>query len=207
MSGPISQFYRSPLIPPSGAFSDYLAALTPWESLLFHSLAMKAFPNKMVSLVISNIFRGASDRYFKFLTHGSFGWSLSLPNGRRLATCSGPVYGAKRSSYHAESYGMLSLLHFFIHLFEYCNTQQDTDGVIVCDILSLINKVIAFQSPFPNSAALLDNDWTPFDSFPTQLSNTSSSAVCKKASPHDGHPTGMPLETKNIKFIMFFISK
>jgi hypothetical protein len=27
----------------------------------------------------------------------------------------------------------------------------------------------------------------------------------KKASPHDGHPTGMPLERKNINVIMFYI--
>ena len=71
---------------------------------------------------------------------------------------------------------MLSLLRFFIRLYEYCNTPHDTFGVIVCDNLSLINKVIAFQSPFP-TAALLDEDWTPFDSLPTLLSNTSPSAT------------------------------
>jgi hypothetical protein len=71
---------------------------------------------------------------------------------------------------------MLSLLRFFIRLFEYCNTPHDTFGVIVCDNLSLINKVIAFQSPFP-TAALLDEDWTPFNSLPTLLSNTSPSAT------------------------------
>ena len=71
---------------------------------------------------------------------------------------------------------MLSLLRFFIRLYEYCNTLHDTFGVIVCDILSLINKVIAFQFPFP-TAALLDEDWTPFDSLPTLLSNTSPSAT------------------------------
>jgi hypothetical protein len=71
---------------------------------------------------------------------------------------------------------MLSLLCFFFCLFEYCDTQHDTLGVIVCDNLSLINKVIAYQSPFP-TAALLDDDWTPFDSLPTLLSNTSPSAT------------------------------
>jgi hypothetical protein len=130
----------------------------------------------MVALLHSNPFRSASDGSVKFLTHGSFGWSVSLPNGRRLATCSGPVYGAKPSSYRAEGYGMLSLLRFFIRLFEYCDTPHDTAGVIVCDNLLLINKVIAYQSPFP-TAALLDEDWTPFDSLPTLLSNTSPSAT------------------------------
>jgi hypothetical protein len=103
---------------------------------------------------------------------------LSLSNSRRLATCSGPVYyGAKPASYCAEEgYEMLSLFCFFIRLFEYYNTQQDTDGVIVCDNRLLINKVIAYQSPFP-TAALLDDDWTPFDSSPMKISNTSPSAT------------------------------
>jgi hypothetical protein len=70
----------------------------------------------------------------------------------------------------------VSLLHFFIHLFEYWNTPHDTFGVIVRDNLSLINKVIAFQSPFP-TAALLDDYWAPFDSLPTLLSNTSPAAI------------------------------
>jgi hypothetical protein len=29
-------------------------------------------------------------------------------------------------------------------------------------------------------------------------------AICKKVSPHNGHPTGMPSEKKNIKVVMFF---
>jgi hypothetical protein len=130
--------------PTVGAFLDYLATLQPWESLLFHSLEMKAYPTKMASLLISNTFLSASDWSIKFSTHPwlSFRWSLSLPNGRRLATCSGPVYGAEPSSYHGEGYGMLSLLSFLICFFEYCNTQQDNDGIIVCDNLSIINKVI-----------------------------------------------------------------
>jgi hypothetical protein len=125
---------------------------------------------------ISNTFLSTSDGSIKFLTHGSFGWSLSLSNGRCLATCSRPVYGAKPSSYHVEGYGILSLLPFFIHLFDYCNTHQDTDGVIVCDNRLLINKVIAYQSPFP-TAALLDDDWTPFDSSPMIISNMSPPAM------------------------------
>jgi hypothetical protein len=63
--------------------------------------------------------------------------------------------------------------------FAFLNTathRMITFGVIICDNLLLINKVIAFQSPFP-PAALLDDDWTPFDSLPTLLSNTSPSAT------------------------------
>ena len=42
----------------------------------------------------------------------SFGWALSLPDGTCLATCSGPAYGAKQSSFRVEGYNLLSLVHF-----------------------------------------------------------------------------------------------
>jgi hypothetical protein len=137
---------------------------------------MKAYLTDMASLLISNTFFSASDGSVKLSTHGSFRWSLSLPKNVILATCSGPVYSAEPCSYRTEGYGMLSLICFFIYLFEYCNTQQDINGVIICDNLLLINKVIAYQFPFP-TAALLDEDWTPFDSFPMSLNNTSLSAM------------------------------
>lgn len=44
ISGPISQLFQSPTTPTPGVFSDYLNALLPWESSLFHSLEMKAYP-------------------------------------------------------------------------------------------------------------------------------------------------------------------
>jgi hypothetical protein len=176
ISGPISPLFQFPPTPTPGAFTDYLDALAPWESTLFHSLEMNIYPIEMVSLLISNSFLSTSDGSVKFSHHASFGWSLSLPNGRRLATCSRPAYGAKPTSYQAEGYGMLSLLCFLLCLFQYCNTMQAVDGIIACDNLSLINRVLNYQSPFPTTA-LLDEEWTPFDSSPTTTSNRSSSAT------------------------------
>jgi hypothetical protein len=92
ISGPISQLYQFPPTPTPGAFLDYLEALAPWESTLFHALEMNVYPTEMVSLLLSHSFLSASDGSVKFTTHASFGWSLSSPNGRRLATCSGPVF-------------------------------------------------------------------------------------------------------------------
>jgi hypothetical protein len=160
-----------------GAFDDYLAALQPWESSLFQCLEMKAYPTEVASLLTSNPFVSASDGSVKFATHGSFGWIISLPNGRRLATCSGPVYGAKPSSYRAEGYGMLSLLRFLVRLFEYCGVQVvSTDCSIVCDNSSLVNKVIAYQSPYPMDV-MLDDDWDPFDQPSLESSNKSTTAT------------------------------
>jgi hypothetical protein len=54
--------------------------------------------------------------------------------------------------------------------------QQTTNGIIVCDNIPLVNKVIAYQSPFP-TADLLDEEWTPFNSYPTLSHNMSPSAT------------------------------
>jgi hypothetical protein len=81
ISGPISQLFQFPPTPNPGAFTDYLEALAPWESTLFHSLDMIIYPTSMVSLLISNSFLSASDGSVKFSNHASFGWSLTLPNG------------------------------------------------------------------------------------------------------------------------------
>jgi hypothetical protein len=90
ISGPIlSLQFQFPPIPNPGAFMDYLEALALWESTLFHCLEMNIYPTEMVSLLISNSFLSASDGSVNFSkNHSAFGWSLSLPNGRRLATCS-----------------------------------------------------------------------------------------------------------------------
>jgi hypothetical protein len=56
------------------AYLSLNTALEPWESLLFHSLEMKAYPTKMASLLISNTFLSANDGSIKFSTHGTFGW-------------------------------------------------------------------------------------------------------------------------------------
>jgi hypothetical protein len=76
----LSPLFQLPLTPTPGAFTDFLEALTPWESTMFHSLEMHVYPTEMVSLLISHSFLSASDGSVKFSTHASFGWSLSLPN-------------------------------------------------------------------------------------------------------------------------------
>ena len=52
---------------------------------------------------------------------------------------------------------------------------QAVDGLIACDNLSLINKVLTFQSPFPPTD-LLDEEWTPFNPSPTTTNNQLSAS-------------------------------
>jgi hypothetical protein len=42
----------------------------------------------------------------------SFAWVIATEEGVRLATCSGPAYGCKPTSYGAEGYGILSTMRF-----------------------------------------------------------------------------------------------
>ena len=50
---------------------------------------------------------------------GTFGWSLSLGNGQRLAKNKGPAHGHRTTSFRAEAYGVLSLLRFLYQAFPY----------------------------------------------------------------------------------------
>jgi hypothetical protein len=71
---PTSALFWSPPTPPPGAFSDFLEALQPWESSLFHSIDMKAYPTEVASLLRSYSFISASDGSVKFTTHPWLVW-------------------------------------------------------------------------------------------------------------------------------------
>jgi hypothetical protein len=124
----------------------------------------------------SQSFISASDGSVRLQDHGAFGWCISLPCGRRLATCAGPVFGTKPSSYRAEGYGMLSLLRFLLRLFEYCDMPPPTCGTIVCDNISIVDKVNSYQSPYPLTD-LLNVEWTPLNPPTGYASNKSPSST------------------------------
>ena len=105
---------------PAGTFHDYLQQLDQWETSLFPSLQLFAFPTDIATHLSKSKASAASDGSVIFSRHGAFGWCLSLRNGTRLAVCAGPAFGAKPSSYRAEAYGMLSILRFLFRLGEYC---------------------------------------------------------------------------------------
>jgi hypothetical protein len=90
----------------------------------------------------------------------SFGWSMSLPSGLRLATCAGPAPGSKQSSFRAEGYGLLSLTRFLHHLFLFCDTRPDWTIRLCSDNDPLINRIATtrpYPQCFPNST--LEADW------------------------------------------------
>jgi hypothetical protein len=58
---PISAILHTPSPSPPGAFTDFLDALQPWESSLFHTLTMHTFPTEAATLLRSHSFISASD--------------------------------------------------------------------------------------------------------------------------------------------------
>ena len=89
-------------------------------------------------------------------TKGSFAWIISNTQGTRLVRCSGPVYGYKITLYHAESYGVLSILHF-LHIMAtiHSDPQQQTlhSHFLYCDnegLVTTISTMQKFAYVFPN---------------------------------------------------------
>jgi hypothetical protein len=90
---------------------------------------------------------------------GAYGWCLSSTDGTRLATGMGPAQGMKPSSNRAEGYGMLSLLHFIICLFEFCGSAPCCSH-LYSDNLALVNRIAQQRTKstwYPNDT--ISSDW------------------------------------------------
>jgi hypothetical protein len=76
----------------------------------------------------------------------SFGWELAI--GRLILwQCKGPTFGLDPGSFHAESYGMLSVLlflEFYIQFFQVSITDS-IEHLFYCDKQGLVNRISASQ--------------------------------------------------------------
>ena len=89
----------------------------------------------------------------------SFGWVLSTHNGEILIRCSGPAPG-KESSFRSEGYGMLSVVRFLFHLFEYCQQTHPGPFRFITDnqgLLTRVQSALQYDDPYPNST--LEPEW------------------------------------------------
>jgi hypothetical protein len=90
----------------------------------------------------------------------TFGWVIATPDGRRLARCSGPVFGPFGSSFHAEGYGFLSVSRFLVRLQEFCATAPTWCIRMMTGNQGLITRLelsLPYIDPFPNIT--LTADW------------------------------------------------
>jgi hypothetical protein len=116
---------QSPAPGPCATFTDFLAQLDLWESQLFLELEMHVGCYKFMTIVNSQDLAANATQLIT-VSDGSddsgsmtFGWVIATPDGRRLARCSGPVFGPFGSSFRAEGYGFLSVSQFLVRLQEF----------------------------------------------------------------------------------------
>ncbi len=91
----------------------------------------------------------------------TFGWTMSLPNGQRIASCAGPAPGSKDLSFRAEAYGMLSMVRFLLHLFSFCDAHQTWQTQLSTDNQPLLQRIIEYQqykTYFPSATSSADWD-------------------------------------------------
>ena len=162
IQAPVCRQYHVPISLPPASFLDFLQSQpNTSDSALFHTVDFLQSPFLIAHILVADKFLGVSDGSVRYNKEGAFGWIISLSDGTRLVRCSGPVYGAKPSSYRAECYGMLSLVRFLQLLSEYCGINDLKICNLSSDNLSMLNNINGYtyaDLESPNSTLIADWD-------------------------------------------------
>lgn len=156
----------SQLSPPvATTFLEYIDDLPEWDRSLFQWLQLLVDPFELLDLCTQA--SSASGLTLLFVSDGSagndsmsFAWVLSLPGGKRVATCAGPAFGFRESSYRSEGYGVLSSVRFVYHLFKFCGCPPQWDFKFMADNQGLLTALLqdsTYVEAFPNTT--LEADW------------------------------------------------
>ncbi len=150
----------------ASTFAEYIQTLEEWEKELFADLTMHVDCYDFIQRVETQTQRNTEVQLLT-MSDGSdesgkmtFGWIMSLPDGYRLARCSGPAYGPFGTSFRAEGYGFLSVSRFLLRLHKFCNIQPTWRVQLMTDNLGLLTRVeksLSYPEPFPNIT--LQPDW------------------------------------------------
>ena len=124
----------------NNTFDAFVNTLEPWEIDVLRMTTLHVDPNAVCE-ALSRGLRAASDGSVRFLSQGAFGWALSTAQGLQAATGMGPARGPRPSSYRAESYGLLSILRFFIRIAEFTGMVEPWQGVLVTDSQSVLKTL------------------------------------------------------------------
>jgi hypothetical protein len=143
-------------------FYHYVRALEPWEADILQHVQLELDP-AYPSLDLQLYFYAGTDGSVKHGTNGSFGWSLSNPEGDRVAKAMGPARGASMDSYRAECTGMLELLRFLVRLGLYTNQEFPWKGLIGTDSQSMLDRLYEPRGSDGNQKLavldVLDPEW------------------------------------------------
>jgi hypothetical protein len=88
---------------------------------------------------------------------GSFGWALATPEGQRLATCSGLVYGNGPSSFRSEATGLLAMLLFLMHLRHFFDVHSECSITLYTDNKGLVDVLPQMTKPFQSFPRVLQS--------------------------------------------------
>jgi hypothetical protein len=112
-------------------FEQHVDTLPQWERDLLDQVVFDVSPFQLVTMFthMAN-FDTSAALEIQFVSDGSqirdrmsFGWCLALPNGTRLAHCSGPGFGPG-TSHQAAGYGVLSAVRFIYQLIFFTNSSS-----------------------------------------------------------------------------------
>jgi hypothetical protein len=122
-------------------FKEFLDTFEPWETELLADLKLLTSAYEIIDAISrSATFFGISDGSV-LGRHSIFGWVISLPCGKRLATCAGHAFGFKPTSFQAEGYGMLSMICLIFRLYTLCGQTIPTAIKLFTDNKGLINRI------------------------------------------------------------------
>ena len=141
--------------PDAATFVQYVASLPTWEAELLQQVQLMDTPYHVLQALTQGI-RLVSDGSDWDNIQGSFGWTISDPDGGRWATGMGPAHGSRTNSFRSESYGMLSGLCFLRRLLEFTGQSHIWQGILGTDSQSLIDTVLA--QPCSSSDQVDGND-------------------------------------------------
>jgi hypothetical protein len=109
--------------------SQRIQQLQQWEKELLEGVHMQLQDNTMKH-EFTRPLKIASDGSVQG-HRASYAWIIANEEGMRLATCKGPAYGCKPTSYRAEGYGILSALRFLLLLERIWGTRSQCQ--LACD--------------------------------------------------------------------------
>ena len=141
--------------PDAATFVQYVASLPSWEAELLQHVQLLDTPYHVLQALSQGI-RLVSDGSDWDNIQGSFGWTISDPEGGRWATGMGPAHGSRTNSFRSESYGMLSGLCFLRRILEFTGQSHIWHGILGTDCQSLIDTVLA--QPCSSSDQVDGND-------------------------------------------------
>jgi hypothetical protein len=129
----------------------------PWEQELIGGISLLVQEETMKQAIEGDIKIACDGSVQK--EKASFAWVMATKEGSRLATCSGPAYGCKPTSYRAEGYGILSTMRFLALLVKRYGNIGPCQ--IVCDNEAMVkefNTTFDHRKAQPNHTTIAEWD-------------------------------------------------